>query len=137
MEALGRLFNVIPIAAGVGIDLRDASAVTFIVTGADTYTLTVADTFAGAYATPGNIITRKYTATATNGTAPWVAATQAAANTVVVAGATAVAFHVPASALPDGKRYVKLSAAATGLVKAITHDLVVQRAPDKLPALSA
>jgi hypothetical protein len=137
MEALGRLVNVIPAAAGVGISLIDADSILFVMHTADTYTLTAAPSFAGSYTSPGNIITKKYTNTSVNGTAPWVEASQAAANTVVIAGATAVAIHVSAASLPDGQKYVKMSAAATGLVKAIVYDLHVARKPSNLPALSA
>lgn len=136
MEGLGRLFNVVPIAAGVAIALRDVSGVTFVCTGADTFTLTVADSFGGAYATPGTIITRKHTNTATNGTAAWVYATQAAADAVTI-GAGAVVFYVDAKALPDTKTYIKCTQSAAGLVTAITHDLDVQRKPTLLPKMSA
>jgi hypothetical protein len=136
MEGLGRLFNVVPIAAGRGLALNKASAVTFVCTGNDTFTITVAAGFAGSYATPGNIITRVYTNTATNGSAAWVKATQAAANTVVIASGS-VAFTVFGSQLPDPKNYVKVSVAASGLVMAILHDLTVQRAPANLAIASA
>ena len=136
MEGLGRVFNVVPIAAGQGISLKGASAVTFVCTGNDTFTLTVASSFAGSYATPGNILTRKVTNTATNGTAAWAETTQAASNAVTIASGT-TAIHVPANALPDDKVYVKCSVGASGLVMAVTHDLVSQRKPANLPALSA
>jgi hypothetical protein len=136
MDALGRLFNAVPIAAGRGIRLDQATGVTFVCTGADTFTITTATGFAGSYATPGNIITYVYTNSATNGTAAWVRATQAASNAVVIAGG-AVAFTVRADALPDGKNYVKVTQSAAGLVAAILHDLTVQRAPANLPILSA
>lgn len=136
MEALGRLFNVTPIAAGVAIALKDVSGITFVCTGNDTFTLTVADTFGGSYATPGNILTRKFTNTATNGTAVWVEATQAASNAVVISSGTVV-IHVPASSLPDTKTYIKCTASASGLVTAVTHDLVVARKPANLPKMSA
>lgn len=136
MEALGREFNVIPIAAGVAVSLKQATGVTFICTGNDTFTITVADSFAGSYATPGNILTRKVTNTATNGTAAWAEATQSASNAVVIASGT-TSIHVPAESLPDGKAYVKCTASSAGLVTAIVHDLTTQRAPSNLPALSA
>jgi hypothetical protein len=136
MEGLGKLFNAAPIAAGVGLNMRDCSAYTFICTGNDTFTLTVASTFAGSYATPGNIITRIYTCTATNGTAAWVKATQAASNAVTIASG-AVAFAVFGSQLADPKVYLKVSVAASGLVFAIAHDLTVQRGPANLAKLSA
>jgi hypothetical protein len=136
MDGLGRLFNSVPIAAGVGLAMRDCSAYTFVCTGNDTFTITVASTFAGSYATPGSIITRVYTNTATNGTAAWVKASQAAANTVVIASGS-VAFTVFGSQLPDPKCYVKVSASSAGLVQALAHDLTVQRGPANLAKLSA
>jgi hypothetical protein len=136
MEGLGRVFNVVPIAAGQGISLKDASAVTFVCTGNDTFTLTAATTFGGSYATPGNIITRKHTNTATNGTAKWVRATQTGANTVVIASGS-VAFTVGQSQLTDPAAYLKVSAGASGTVCAILHDLKTKRDPGNLPALGA
>ncbi|QYN26692.1 hypothetical protein [Amycolatopsis sp. DSM 110486] len=116
--------------------MKNATGLTFICTGADTFTLTVSDTLGGAYASPGNIITRKVTNTATNGTAAWAESTQAASNAVTIASG-AVAIHVPAASLPDGKAYVKCAAGAAGLVTAVVHDLTVQRTPANLAALSA
>jgi hypothetical protein len=136
MEGLGRLINVVPIAAGAGLSMKGASAVTFVCTGNDTFTLTVASTFAGSYATPGSIITRTYTSTSTNGTAAWVKATQAAANTVVISSG-AVAFAVFGSQLADPKCYVKVSAGGSGLVAAVFHDLTVQRGPANLAIVGA
>jgi hypothetical protein len=136
VEALGRLFNVIPIAAGVAVNLKEWGAVTFVCTGNDTFTLTSSDAFAGSYATPGNIVTRKYTNAQTNGTAAWVEATQAASNAVVIASGTVV-FHVDASQLPDGHAFLKCTASAAGLVKAILHDPARLRRPSLLPAVSA
>lgn len=136
MQGLGRMFNVVPIAAGVGISLRDCSSITFICTGNDTFTVTVASTFAGSYATPGNVITTKYTNSATDGTAVWAKASQAASNAVTISSGT-VAFSVYGSMLPDPKVYIKCSAGGSGLVTAITHDLTYQRGPANLPKMSA
>jgi hypothetical protein len=102
MEGLGKDFNIVPIAAGAGLSLRDAGGVTFVCTGNDTFTLTVSDTFGGSYATPGNIITKKITNTSTNGTAAWVTATQSASNAVTISSGS-VAFYVSGDSLPDGK----------------------------------
>lgn len=135
-EGLGRRFNVVPVAASVGLSMKQASAVTFICTGTDTFTVTCAAGFAGSYATPGNIITHKYTNTATNGTAAWVEATQSASNAVTIASGS-VAFTVTGASLPDLKNYVKVTPSAAGLVTAVFHDLTVQRNPANLPALSA
>lgn len=137
MEALGRLLNVVPIADGVAVSLKGASAVTFICTAADTFTITSASSFGGSYTDPGDIIDHYYQAAATNGTAVWAKETQAAGNAVVQAGAYTTAITVDAKSLPDGATHVKCTSTSTGLVAAIVHDLTVQRAPELLPALSA
>lgn len=136
MEGLGRVSNVVPIAAGAGLSMRGAESVTFYCTGNDTFTITVADSFAGSYATPGNIIDHVKTNTSTNGTAAWVAATQTASNAVTISSGT-VAFHVGSDMLPDGKDYIKVSVGASGLVTAEFHDLLVQRAPENLAIVGA
>lgn len=136
MEALGRLVNVAPIAAGRGISLRDASAVTFVCTGADTFTVTSSATFAGTYSNLA-AVDRKYTNTATNGSAAWADSGPVTASATVTIASGAVAFTIDAASLPDGDVYVKCSAGGTGLVTAIVHDLAVQRNPANLPALSA
>ncbi len=135
-EGLGRVFNVAPIAASQGISIKDASAISFVLTGADTFTLTGAATFAGSYTTPGAIITRRHNNTATNGTGTWTRVTQAAANTVVVAsGATVVT--IGQNQLPDNVNYLKVTPSGSGLVQAYVHDLKVKREPGNLPALGA
>ena len=138
MEGLGRGFNVVPIAAGAGLSMKNASAVTFICTGNDTFTVTVANTFSGSYSQPTgfNPITRKYTNTSTAGTAAWVKATQAASNAVTISSGT-VAFTVFGTQLPDPKAYIKVSVGASGLVTAILHDLIQQRTPANLPIVGA
>lgn len=136
IEGLGYKYNVVPIAAGVALSMRDCSGITFICTGNDTFTITVASSFAGSYATPGNIITHKYTCTATDGTAAWVKATQAASNAVTIASGT-VSFDVLGTMLPDPKNYVKVSVGGSGLVMAVLHDLTVQRGPANLAKVSA
>ncbi|MDX3759341.1 hypothetical protein [Streptomyces sp. AK02-04a] len=136
MYGLGRVMNVIPIAAGAAFKFRGASAVTFVCTGNDTFTLTASATFGGSYATPGNIITRKQTCTATNGTAAWAETTQAASNAVTIASGTVV-FGVLTSQIADPLAYLKVSVGASGLVTAILHDLTVQRKPANLEILGA
>lgn len=136
MEGLGRVFNVVPIAAGAALSMRDCGGITFVCTGNDTFTLTCSDSFGGSYATPGNTLTKKITNTATNGTAAWATASQSAANAVTISSGT-VAFYVSGDSLPDGKAYVKVSAGASGLVTAVMHDLTVQRKADNLAIVGA
>src|SRR5260221_12596619 len=55
MEGLGRIYNVVPIAAGVGISLKHCSGITFVCTNSAinaVFTVTVAPTFAGTYVAP-------------------------------------------------------------------------------------
>lgn len=143
MEGLGRVFNVVPIAAGVGLRISAAGAITYVTTGNDTFTLTAATAFAGSYATPGTITANVYKAAATNGTAAWVRDnTLISTNTVVSGGAIATCFTITGafihgSAANSGKMYVKLSVGGAGLVCAILHDLAVQRTPANLAILSA
>jgi hypothetical protein len=136
MYGLGRAYNVIPIAAGNAFKFRGASAVSFVCTGNDTFTLTASATFGGSYASPGNIITRKVTNTSTNGTAAWVDATQAASNAVTISSGTVV-FTVLTSQIADPLAYLKVSVGASGLVAAFLHDLTVQRKPANLEILGA
>jgi hypothetical protein len=138
MEGLGRLVDVIPIAAGAGFKFRGASACTFVCTGNDTFTLTVASTFGGSYASPGNVINHFYQRADTNGTHAWTKQTQSASNAVVQsnAGYTTV-FEVLTSMIADPSAYLKVSVGGSGLVMAILHDLVVQRKPANLEILGA
>src|SRR5258707_8205581 len=92
MEGLGRIYNVVPIAAGVGISLKHCSGITFVCTNSAinaVFTVTVAPTFAGTYVAPtssGGIISHYYQSTAVNGSAAFTKVTQAAANAVTVTG---------------------------------------------------
>ncbi|MEY9876637.1 hypothetical protein ABH931_006147 [Streptacidiphilus sp. MAP12-33] len=138
MEGLGRLLDVIPIAAGQGFKFRGASAVTFVCTGADTFTLTVASTYSGSYASPGNVLSHFYQRADTNATHAWTRQTQAASNAVVQANAGyTTAFEVLTSFMSDPSAYLKVSAGGSGLVTAILHDLTVQRKPANLEILGS
>lgn len=137
MEGLGRVVDVIPIAAGQGFKFRGASAVLFVCTAADTFTLTAAASFAGSYTSPGAVINHYYQRADTNGTHAWTKVTQAAANTVVQASAYTTAFEVLTSMIADPADYLKVSVGGSGLVTAILHDLVVQRKPANLEILGA
>lgn len=134
-EALGRLVNVIPIAAGKALSLRNASGVLFVCTGNDTFTLNQSSLFASGFAAFA-AITRVYTSTATDGTAAWAETTQAAANNVVqTTGMTA--FHVFTSQLADPNDYLKVTVGSGGLVTAIVYDLTYQSKPANLILLGA
>ena len=133
-EALGRVVNVVPIAAGTLISTKDCSQILFVCTGNDTFTLSSAATYNGSTTALAQI-TDYYTCTSTAGAAKWVDVTQAAASTVTIASG-AVAFDVDVQALPANAVYLKVAVAASGLVAAILHDLEVQRDPANLRQLS-
>jgi hypothetical protein len=138
MEGLGRVVDVIPIAAGQAFKFRGASACLFVCTAADTFTLTVASTFGGSYATPGNVFTSFYQRADTNGTHAWTKQTQAASNAVAQANAGyTTAFEVFTSMITDPAAYLKVSVGGSGLVTAILHDLTVRRDPRNLEILGA
>lgn len=136
MEALGRLMNVVPIAAGRGLSLSGSSGITFVTTGSDTFTVTVAAGFAGSYASPGTLTCNVYKNSATNGSAAWVKDNSLiSTNTVVTTVSTC--FHITGASLPDLKNYIKVTPSGSGLVTAILHDLTVQRTPPNLAIVSA
>jgi hypothetical protein len=141
MEGLGRVFNVIPVADNVYVNLKDASAVTFVcyIDGGDTFTLTEATSAGGGGAQVLATLTRYYTSSGV-GTGTWTKRTQAAGSTVVTPDSTAqdaMVVTVNATELSDGFTHLKLASTSTGTVVAITHDLTVQRDPANLPAVSA
>lgn len=136
MHALGRLFNILPVADDVYVDLKNAAGVTFVCVNAagDTWTLTEATAQAGTGAQVLATITQFY-ASATNGAA-WVKNTQAAASTVVsTASQDVVVIEVESAELSAGFDWIKLTSTGAGLVYAIIRDLAVQRAPQNLPAM--
>lgn len=136
MEGLGNEFNFAPAVNNIGVSLKIYEGVTFICSNADTFTLTCSDSLNGVYASPGAVITKKYTNTSTNGTAAWVRTTQTAANTVVISSGAA-AFWVDASLLPPGKVYVKMAQSSAGRIAAIFSGLKFRAAPNFLPILSS
>lgn len=136
MEALGRLFNVLPVADDAYVDMRSAMGITFIgvLAAGDTWTLTEQKPDGSGDQVLATI-ERYYTA-ATVGAA-WVLHEQAAASTVVTTAAEdVVCIHVNEQELSAGYSMVKLASTSTGTVFAITHDLKVQRDPANLPAMA-
>jgi hypothetical protein len=139
MEALGRLFNVVPVADGVEVNMRDASAVTFVCVGAnaETFTLAEATDAAGTGAQTLATITRYYSGATSAGADAWVEETIAAGGVVTTTTAKPVAvIHVQQAEMSDGFDYLRVTSSSTGTVVAIVHDLNVQRDPANLPALA-
>jgi hypothetical protein len=140
MEALGRVCDVIPIAAGKPFKLRGASAALFVVTGAAAQpTLNERSSFAGSD-TALAVIKNVYWSTATDGTAAWnkliispSVSTYTHGTTTGLTTATMTAFHVLTSMLSDPFNYLNVvSTAGPALVTAILYDLVHQRGPANL-----
>jgi hypothetical protein len=141
-KALGRVVNFTPAADGKWISLQDAGGVLFecYLAGAvgDTYTLQEAKDNAGTGAQNLVNITEYYTNTG-DGSDAWVKRTQTAAATVVTtatATQNAMAVEVQGTSLSDGYKFVKLTSTGAGTVNANTRDLMSQRAPEQLSAMS-
>jgi len=139
MEGLGRVFNTVPIANGKYISMKECAAITFVCTGADTFTITEALTSGGGSAQGiSTLITHFYQSTSTAGTAVWTKQTQSGADAVVQGAADITAIEVHAAWLDDTFDYVCCTnGGAGGLVWALTHDLEVQRKPENLAVLVA
>lgn len=136
MEALGREFNVLPVADDVYVAMKDCAGISFVCvnTAGETWTLTEATSAAGAGAQVLATITRYHVATTVG--AAWALKTQAAASTVVsLATEDAVVIEVDAAELSSGFTYLKLASTGAGTVVALQRDLEVQRKPSNLPAL--
>lgn len=141
-KALGREFNATPLADGKWINLADAGGVAFVcylaAAAGDTYTLQEATAAAGTGAQNLVCITEWHTNTG-DGTDAWTKRTQTAAATVVTAAAAAqnaMCVEIEGTQLSDGFKYVKLTSTGAGTVTALTRDLMTQRAPANLPAMT-
>lgn len=134
MEALGRLFNIVPTADAVEVALRDAASVTFVGVGTDTYTVESCTDAAGSGAANLVCIDQYYRCTSAAGAAAWTKVTQAVAATFAATGGGIACATVDGTSLPDTHDYVRCSSAGAGLVIAILHELNVQRTPANLPA---
>lgn len=138
MRALGRVLDIVPIASGKYISMKNASGITFVCTGADTFNVSEAKTVSGTPQDVGAVITQYYQQAGTDGTHGWTTVTQTAADEVVQANAGyTTVIEIFGDMMDDGYAYIACTAAASGLVAAIVHDLTVQRKPDNLVALSA
>lgn len=135
--SLGREHNVILIAAGKSVSLKDSGGVTFYCYGANEVFTLKSQPTAGGSATNLATITSYQDQSATDGTAQWTDQTQAAAATITPASSHAVAFYVDAADLPSGADYVEVVHTSAGLVVAVTGNLLVQRDPANLAALNA
>jgi hypothetical protein len=136
MEALGRIFNVVPVASGVHIKMNLATGVTFVVYEVlGTTSITVQESIAGASAQ--NLTRTRYATSNGVGTSQvWTSRTQAASATVSKADATdqnCVVFHVWGPELSAGFDCVKCVVDGSATCMAILHDLNFQYTPANLP----
>lgn len=137
MDALGRLFDIVPVADDVYINLSDCGGVTFlgILAAGDTWTLTEATSAAGGSAATLAVITKSYVQTTGAGADTWTKLTQAANAAEVTSSAQdCVVIEVDVEQLSAGFDFLKLASTSTGTVTAILRDLKVQRKPENLPA---
>ena len=136
IEGLGYGFNVVPIAAGTLISMKDCAGITWVCTGADTFTLKSAASYNGT-ATALAAIERYYSNTSTAGAAQWTdSGDLGTLVSAVTIASGAVCFYTDQSDLPAGAEYAEVTVAASGLVMAILHNLKVQRTPKNLRVLS-
>jgi hypothetical protein len=136
MEALGRVFNVVPVASGVHVSLRQAEAVTFVVFENGGATVIGCKESIGGASEQNLLRTRRFTSTGT-GSGLWTSRTQTASATITKtddADQNCTAFTVSAEELSNGFDCVECTVDGSATCVAILHDLTVQRAPENMPA---
>ncbi len=142
-EGLGRLYDLVSPADDVYVNLRDAAGVTFLVhevDGASVVTITFASDTSGTGAVTPDVITHYYGKSNDVSSGQWHrTAVSPASETFTKADGTedTVAVEISAMKCPDGKPYVKCTVDGSGVVTAILHDLLVQRAPANLRPVTA
>jgi hypothetical protein len=154
MESLGRLNNVIPVAAGAAFKMRGASVAQIVCTiasGSDTFTVSEADNFAMDGSATLNCIKNIYWATALDGTEAWNKFTWAGGTPLdaitlnasstgtpsALSDAKVGVFHIFTSQLSDPNDYLQVNVGGSGLVAVILGDLVSQRNPANLEVLGS
>lgn len=144
MDALGRVFNVVPVAAGLYIDMSECSGITFVCVSANSDTFAFGESVDSAgvtkqlfsdgakgYPTAAHPW-RSYTATDTDGSVPWVEADLTDDTTGTITTGHCIVVDILASFLDDTYRYAYCTPSSTGTVVAILHDLTVGRTPANL-----
>lgn len=140
MDGLGRVFNVVPVAAGLYINMKDCSAISFVCTSG------TSDTFAFGESTDslgsttqlladgakGSYPKYYYENSDTDGSLPWVRHALADDTTGAITTGHVIVVDIYASMLDDTYSYVYVTPSSNGTVIAILHDLTVQRKPANL-----
>ncbi len=148
MKALGRHFNVVPVATGKGFNLENYAGITFVLyeNGGDQQ-IVFTETIDGASSQALTTVNELYASNGVGGV--WTRETdhdQAGPtdldddSTVQKEDDTAhdcAAIHIGADELSDTYNTVVCTIDGSGLCIAILHDLLVQRQPENLPASGA
>lgn len=142
MEALGRLFNVIPVASGKHISLKNASGVTFIIYEDGATDVAFKESIGGQSEQPLAVINHFYANSGLGSV--WVRHTNDSGgnldnedtiNKVDTLEEDCIAVYIGADMLSEGFDSVECTD-ASAVVIAIVHDLLVQRAPQNLPVFA-
>lgn len=135
MEGLGRVFNVIAVADGVLVPMKDCGGISFVcyLAAGDTFTVQEATDAAGTGAQDLATIEQFYGGNGVGGA--WTKRTQAAAAAVTISTDDCVVLYVGEQELSAGYGWLKCTSTGAGTVVALQHDLEVQRSPEKLAAL--
>ncbi len=142
MEALGRLFNVVPVATGKHFNLENYSGITFVCyEDGGAQNIDIIESIDGASEQTLATVTKLYASNGIGGV--WTKETTDA-NGALGTGDTAIVkkdtvlfdcavIYIGASELSDTFNSVEVTIDA-GICIAILHDLLVQRTPANLPA---
>ena len=146
MKGLGRAFNVLPVATGVHISLKNASGVTFVLyeDGGDQQ-IVFKESIAGASEQALATVNELYACAGITASVWTREASDSAAalddNSTVEKKDTALfdcaAIYIGADELSDGFDCVECTIDGAGLCIAITHDLQVQREPENLATIGS
>jgi hypothetical protein len=152
MELLGRMVNIIPVAAGAPFKFRSASVAMFVISGATAAPTINERTSFGGSDTAISVIKNVYWTTANNGTAAWSKLTYVSGTAPFTSGplstythgtttglttATVSVFHVFSSELSDPNNYLNCAVGGSGTGIVVVGDLVHQRPPANLEILGA
>ncbi len=145
MKALGRHFNVVPVATGKGFNLENYSGITFVLyeDGGDQQ-IVFTETIDGASSQALTTVNELYASNGIGGV--WTRETTDSAVTMDDASTVekkdtvlfdCASIYIGASELSDTYNTVVCTIDGAGLCIAILHDLLVQRQPENLPASGA
>lgn len=146
MKGLGTDFNIVALASGVHISLKDASGVTFICyEDGGAQAITIKESVAGASEAALEVVTELYAASGIAAQV-WTRETTDANGALGDGDASIVkkdteafdtaVFYIGAAELSAGFDSVEVSIDGAGICIAIVHGLKTQRAPQNLPTIA-